>query len=119
MPGTQMFVFTGPSSSPFVEMKGTCYRAAEQSAMWWRTAGGLLGMKHFQVVPAMGSELMAESDSSSFSPVLPASPQDTVVNAQVKTSFHGTEELATEEPRVRDYFIAHVYGSQLWDSKIG
>lgn len=46
-------------------------------------------------------------------------PQDTVVNAQVKTRFHGTEELATEEPRVRDYFIAHVYGSQLWDSKIG
>lgn len=52
---------------------------------------------------------------------LPAFPQNTVVSAQVETSFHGIEEtvLTLKSQEFGTLFVAGVYGSWLWDSKIG
>lgn len=69
----------------------------------------------FQAMPAAGSEVLAENDSSRFLLSLPAFPQNTLVNAQVKTGAYGIEETALPRKTevFRTLFIARVCGSRL------
>lgn len=69
----------------------------------------------FQAMPAAGSEVLAENDSSRFLLSLPAFPQNTVVDAQVKTGAYEIEETALPRKTevFRTLFIARVCGSRL------
>lgn len=99
-------------SIPSVEVKEMHHRPAEQST--WAVVGdegGFQGMEHFQAMPATGSEVLTENDSSRFLLSLPAFPQNSVAHTQIKTGAYGLEE--TVLPPKSRVFIARVYGSLL------